>query len=85
MVSGSAVAAMNRRESGKEMEMGFPSGSVVPLPTAKQPCQRKISDETCIPENYSHPNTDTNIIVVGASLEANHLEDAHMSDPIVTS
>lgn len=83
MVSGSAVAAMNRRESGKEMEMGFPSGSVLPLPTAKQPCQRKISDETCIPE--SHPNTDTNIIVVGTSLEDNHLEEAQMSDPIVTS
>lgn len=34
MYSGSAVAALNRRESGKEMEMGFASGSVVPLPTA---------------------------------------------------
>lgn len=28
------MAAMDRRESGKEMEMGFASGSVVPLPTA---------------------------------------------------
>lgn len=34
MVSGSAVAAMNRRESGKGMQMGFASGSVFPLPTA---------------------------------------------------
>lgn len=49
------MAVVNRRESGKEMEMGFPSGSVVLLPTANRHAKEKIAEETCIPQNYFIP------------------------------
>ena len=49
------MAALNIRESGKEMEIGFPSGSVVPLPTANNHANEKISDGTCISESHPPP------------------------------
>ena len=60
--------------------MGFPSGSVVPLPTANSHAKEKYLMKPAFQKAASPPNTDRNRKCVGTPLEDNHLGEAQMSD-----